>query len=526
VVQIDQSVVAQLDLATATQEEANRPANLLPPGIVDKVFADRSEEVAGLLRSQLVHGFEVTEPEVMLAAKGRGRRPLAVLSPWERITYQALVAHLADHLPPFERSSEAYEKFKQGPIEYAGSGFVVMADVAACYQYIDHGLLEAEIVAQTGEGQAAAAIRDLLEASMGRSFGLPQNRYPSHALAECVLSLVDRRLLRQAIPLWRYSDDYRLAASTRIAAHEALELLDAELRTVGLVINEEKTSVRSHETYTRWANAVADRISAVEANFDLDFGEFILLASEYDDEDEEDEEDEEDKNGSVESAGDDSGDAPESGSPSNEDLPEDKALALLMDWKQSLESAQIRARYGPDAVVDRQIVATSLRVLGRQRSLDGLQFVRAILDSDPSLTPNIARYLRRAMANDEVAVDAVIADVLAAEELYISPWQAVWLMEPLKHSQWLTDVQKDWLKECFDRSTGFLRASAADVLAHHGDIESDAMLAAFDESYRGARPRLVSAIARHEGRLDAGAIAAVVEGRPLYRWIAEASLDV
>ena len=530
--QIPNAVAKDLDLVDAIETEGARPAGMLPRGVVDRVLSDRAAELAELVRAQLVQGIEVSAPEIVLASKTRGRRPVAVLSPWERLTYQVLVRALKEDIPAPDRSSEAYTEFKSDPIEYEPQGaFVVMSDISACYQYIDHGLLETKLVAQTGNGQIPSALREFLGFVMGRGFGLPQNRQASDVLAEVVLGLVDRRLLRRSIPTWRYGDDYRMVTADRRGAHEALEHLDEELRRIGLVINEEKTSVRSMDRYVTWAGEVGARIAEVEAQIGFDFDDFVLFGSEYDDPDEDDEDDEGDEDGEDDGDdGDDEGDSgPDGGEgagPVGDELRDHQAVALLDDWRRHLEDRGVRARTGSDAVVDRQLVATSLRVLGRTRSADGMQYLRSILDSDPSLTPNVARYLKRMMRTDEDAVDLVIGELLGASELFISGWQAIWLMEPLRLSTGLQNDQTSWLKGCFGASKGFLRASAGDVLAVHGKIPMQDLLGAFDTSPPGSRPKLVSAVARLDGSVEGEGTRSVLEGRPLYLMVAEAALDV
>jgi hypothetical protein len=487
---------------------------LLPRGVVDKVLVDHAEKVAALLGAQLERGFLVHEPEVVLVSKTRGRRPVAVLSVWERVVYEALIRKLEPLLPAVDRGRDVYEGFKNAPLESEGAQFVVMADIASCYQYIDHGLLETELVNQTGDAHAAGAISKLLETLLQHRFGLPQNRRPSDALAETVLSLVDRRLRRRSIELWRYSDDYRFAASTRAEAHLILETLEHELRTVGLVLNEEKTSIRSIDRYGDWASAVSRRIGEVEAAFDFDFGTFIDLGSSYDDEEEADDDgesaDQSDAEGSAES---------------DREVPVGVAVALLNDWATGLAEANVRARVGPDAVVDRSIVATSLRVLGKLRDAGGLEFCRRILDSDPSLTPQVARYFSRLMRHDESRVDGVVEEMLAADELYLSPWQALWLLEPLRSSNGLTQDQQDWVFHAFRSDLMLLRASAGHLLALQGLAPVPELLELFALAPVGARPKVVSALAVATGEVDHASLRAVTDGRPLYGLVAQAALD-
>lgn len=277
------------------------------------------------------------------------------------------------------------------------------------------------------------------------------------------------------------------------------------------MLNEEKTSIRSADRYTAWANAVPARIAQVETDFQFDFSDFIDFSSSYEEEEEEDA-DEAEAQGEEDEEGD-------------HDVPAAVANALLARWAETLTAANIRAQVGPDAVVDRTIVATSLRVLGKVGNTGGLAFCRRILDSDPSLTPQVSRYFDRMMHEQEHQVDETLDDILNADELYLSPWQALWLMEPLRMSDGLTEEQTAWIARCFKSPVSLLRASAGHLLAVHGQAPVADLLTAFEATAVGARPKLVSALAQATGDLEAQALRAVTDGRPLYRMVAEAVLN-
>lgn len=523
VLALDQALIDRLHLAAAARAEGESHSSLLPRGPVDAVLRTHPETVASLLSAQLTQGLRVQRPEVILASKTRGRRPLAVLSAWERVLYRALVAVVAPLLPPVHRGNEEFESFKMAPLEHDRTNFVVMADIASCYQYIDHGLMKTELVNQTGDPHVAEALAKLLGSLMDHRFGLPQNRPTSDQLAETVLSLVDRRLKRRGFAMWRYSDDYRFSAEGRADAHRMLETLEHELGRIGLVVNEEKTSIRTAEHYRRWAEAVAHRIAEAESEFDFDFADFIEVGSGYEEEDEEDAAAEQGANGADRQApaSDIISDGEDTAGP---ELPTGTAENLLEQWRRGLVEAGVRSRYGPDSAVDRTIVAASLRVLGAANQPTGLEYCEEILNSDPSLTPQVSRYLTRLMAAHEDDVDRTLDQLLEASELYISPWQSLWLMQPMRESTALTEQQVAWLETCSRSESMLVVALAGEVRARQGAMSADHLLAVFDDAPFGVRPNLVAAIAVSVGDPDDDLVRLVTDGRPLFKLVAEEAL--
>jgi RNA-directed DNA polymerase len=515
---LDPATVERLDLVSASKLEGATPAGLLPRGVVDRVLKERPEDVASQIKAELVSGFLVGEPETLLCSKTRGRRPVSVLSTWERVTYRALIAEIQQRLPQFERSRDAHESFVRAPLEAEGARFVVMSDVASFYQYIDHGLLQSELVAQTGDGHIAGAIGELLGSLMGRQFGLPQNRMASDVLAETVMGVVDRKLRRSGLRMWRYNDDFRIVTPSRATAHQALEQLENVLRSIGLVTNEEKTSIRTTERYAEWADAAKQRRVQAEHEFQFDFQDFTDFPSEYDEEYEDPDEDDEVEELHYVQIDDEQTDpdGPESA---------EIALSLLSAWREQLDAETSVPRYGPDRYIERTILIASLRRLASAGTIDAVPYLAQVLRTDPSLTVAVATYLTKMMRQHELDVDSFYEELLNAEELYISPWQSTWLMEPLRRSTGFTATQLAWVQQCLSSAEPFVSASAADVLSTQGKVSEADLLTLFGRAPVSAKPRLVSAVTRASGALGNEAVKNVIDGRPLYRWISEATLN-
>ncbi len=127
----------------------------------------------------------VDPEEVVLARKlGRGARPCAILGLKERLLYRAAVSLIEDVTGPSDRSQEAYDAFRQAPVEFEGCRYVLKADIASYYQYVDHERLVDEVVARTGDDLAVSIAVELLGETGGRQFGLPQLSSVSDVLAD------------------------------------------------------------------------------------------------------------------------------------------------------------------------------------------------------------------------------------------------------------------------------------------------------------------------------------------------------
>jgi hypothetical protein len=149
---------------------------------------------------------------------------------------------------------------------------VVISDVAAFYQYVDHELLRSELDLIDAPIRAADALLDLLGELHQRTFGLSQRSEPSDWLSEIYATRIDRWLLRRGLEHWRHNDDFRVGCETYGDALRAIEVLAAASRDSGLVLNDEKTAVPRFLTYVMNhsnvdVNATSDEIdpSDVEA---------------------------------------------------------------------------------------------------------------------------------------------------------------------------------------------------------------------------------------------------------------------
>ena len=218
------------------------------------------------------HDFDVQDEDVLLARKlGRGARPLSLLGLQERILYRGVVA-LVEKAAQVSgnRSFEEFEAFQREPLEVQGCRYVLKADIAAYYQYIDHERLVDEVVAQTGDDLAVYIAVDLLHRATGRAYGLPQLNTSSDVLAEIYIEPMRRALIRSGFITYRFADDFRVACRTYAEALSAWEAADSAARDLGLVLNESKTSTPRLERYSASLTALRDQEQQLFQDLDVE----------------------------------------------------------------------------------------------------------------------------------------------------------------------------------------------------------------------------------------------------------------
>lgn len=160
---LEADLLTQLPLSAALEIELGTPPDLLPGRTVEAVVRENRKRYLKKLKGLLQRGLVVETPETVLARKARGgSRPVAVLTLHERVVLRALAIQIREEIAAELIQETTYEDMVDGPIE-AGSQWVVHADVASFYSFVDHDVLTAEVVALSGDALAGEALADLLE---------------------------------------------------------------------------------------------------------------------------------------------------------------------------------------------------------------------------------------------------------------------------------------------------------------------------------------------------------------------------
>jgi hypothetical protein len=307
------------------------------------------------------------------------------------------------------------------PIEY-----VVQADIAAFYQYVDHKVLLEELQMQTENIEGSRLLVELLADVQGASYGLPQLLDASDRLAEVYMGIIERELRRRGLSLWRYNDDFRFAVNGYANALQVVEDLSTIAHSVGLILNEGKTAILKFDTYFQRLFWRTDNLA------DEDFADADNIAigfAEYSDEDE------------VQLLG--------------------KAKAFL----ERIESGEPGGINLKDLTFDEvRELRSALGTFKRNADDSALPFIQEIARFVPQVTPRLCDYL---LALSET--DGIIEEWLgvAAWSRGFNVWQRAWLVYVARRSRFTSDPRcQEWILSELRHSEGtLLHAESALALA-------------------------------------------------------------
>lgn len=487
-------------IAAALQVEFHPHSTLLPRRVIDRALAESDSDLSEYYEGAVKSGQHFREVDTLYARKSReGLRPLSLLSMTQRVHLQALVQAIKAYFPTIARGQDEYEAFTSAPLEDANARYIVVTDVTAFYQYVDHDLLAREILRRCGEELVASEIAVALNAFMGRAFGLPQLIESSEWLSEVYIDAVERRMLRQGLRIWRYNDDFRIAVDSWADAAHAIEKLTDALRALGLVPNDEKTYVLRRQTYERWAREPERRWAQLVADNEI---EPVLQVSYT----EELIEIDRDAKEAFEAA----------------------YYAVYELWREAVEDVNGVGRL--ETTIRRRLLVHGLRSVGTLGSGIALEHLPQVVAYEPQMTPTVARYLARLVIHEGLL--EAPAEVMAAQNGRImnhaSPWQSVWLSEPFIRGATVTPSILPWLEGALEHGSGILKGRSALALARSHSIEPSSLLELYDAITDEATPEVVAALVVRYGGDIASAFPAVyrdgLENRIVAEWAANSLL--
>lgn len=490
---INTDVFRRLGLAEAVARELSLRNRLLPPRWDHLALADHHQEVEVAIRPLLRRGPSGVPADVVLSDKGwRGVRPLHVMSLTDRVLFRALVDLISENLPDSIRQRVPFSEFNEAPLGVQGTRYVCKADVTAYYEFVDHGELADELVAQTGEEPAVEALMEVLSSVLGRRVGLPQVHKSSDVLGDTFIDIIRRRLRRRGYIIFTYSDDFRLAASSLGNARAALEACAQEVRALGLVLNERKTYTYRSRKYRESLTSYIDAERELFAN-DRDHGspsdaqpsDLGFPDSSYDDADEVNEPstfgaepldrgiDEDEALDDIDLIG-------------SLDSPSERRVRAARQaweiWSREDESEETQARQ--EAAITQSLLGRALPTLAMAGDDEPLDTLSQLMRYEPALAPQVASYLT-AYAENGVQARARIRralDEIANEEI-LSPWQAMWLAQAaggIRRSR-REHPYEEWLASMVtDSQHPGLAATSAAALGRLGRGDDTIVAAALD----------------------------------------------
>ena len=185
-----------------------------------------------------------------------------------------------------------YETFRQRSLTMASNnqdGWIVLTDIADFYPRIYTHRLENALREVTLHSHARVLKKLVTQWNQGVSYGIPVGLAATRLLAELCIADIDSILQANQVVYCRYSDDFRLFASTRSQALGQLALLASALyKNHGLTLQEAKTEVISTSDFiSRFHETDAQRVRSSLQNRFLNIVDHLGIDSydviEYDD---------------------------------------------------------------------------------------------------------------------------------------------------------------------------------------------------------------------------------------------------
>ena len=371
-------------------------------------------------------------------------RPASYLSTRDRVLYQALIdvmaedidAHLSEPDVVFafrlNKGGQPARMFRPGVARWLqfrkeirkayydeGCEFFINTDVTGYFEGIQHHRLHDLLLGFRVSKDVALMLMKLLSCWSRDDRGLPQGFDPSSMLGNCYLDPLDKHMLRAGVRFFRYNDDICIFGRTAAEVRRAQQLLERELRTLGLHIQTKKTVLYQGEEIRKFVDERQDEIAAI------DYAEF---------------------RGDVE-----------------ESLEQTKALfdELLTDEK---------------AFDDRHF-RKCINTFIRHRDDHAVDAVIARLDQMPHAANRLGEYLR--LFASRPAIQQAVITFLQDEDRNLFEWQEAWLLRTLLGAEELDSQCLEWARRrAQDKSSSWpVRCTAIQLLEQFGDGADIQMLA-------------------------------------------------
>jgi hypothetical protein len=370
-------------------------------------------------------------------------RPVPVVGVAERIAMRALTDWVLEGVELPERGQDQYRAFVSGPIgrafperkrtrlSSAAIDYVVQADIAAFYQYVDHGVLLEELQVRTGRFEAARLLVELLGEIQGTTYGLPQLLTASDLLSEVYIQILERDVTRRQADVWRFNDDFRLAANGYGNAQQALEDLSSAARPLGLVLNDQKTSIVRFSNYF-WRNFMGQ---AGDSDLEVNPAEVDVWVEDY------------------------------------PDMDADELVETAHATLSRLDDAAERPLDLSDlSTKDLRDLRRAFNIAARHGDKSGLKYVEQVFRYVPQLTPRLCDYLVSAHRSG-IGVTRVWSAIAKRSDTH-NVWQRAWMTYTARECSISSKSSGKWLETQFRQApAGLLHAEASLSLAPEGEID-------------------------------------------------------
>jgi len=482
---LSSDLLKALKLEDAAAKVTSDHLDRMPLLVSEKALTDASSRLARAANTDHAAGTRISSSTFSMPRKGFGARPVTMLAARDRTLYDALVDRLRPSLPRESRGPEQWETFKAFglPGSESTAKYVVSLDIASMYEYVDHQVLQRELLVQTLDHPAVEATIALLGEAFSFPRGLPQMMTSSDLLADVYLGVLERELLRQGYRLARYADDFRVLADTWGEAHRIIEHAAESARSIGLVLSSEKTKVR----FAKTLQEEEDELRKVLRNYfnEARFEQLIMsdVMNWYVDPDE------------------------ATPPPTEQEAMIEAFRQVLIGWTSSKDAGI------PSGLVSKAIIA-----LGPNTERLSDEVLSKVLWRDQLKLSSIINYLT-ARSDEKEANRQTLATLTAMERQ--SPWAKLWLLHaadeaPMDGSEHALAIRK-WAVGQLKDEHEVVRAEAAWVLAGWGALSERELAELFGRATRLTRAGLAAALGRSGHPASSSMVKAIMGASSLFK---------
>ena len=457
------TVLEEWDLDAAVN--TTYPGNLLPSRVARSAATYGSNGLADIIAAKASFGYRSLPAEIVRVPKlDKTTRPAADLPFEDEVLYGALVSIVRQAIPSafvdFTLDGEHdYAAFERYPLTLDDTAYVVEADVAAFYQYIDHERLAYELIGLTGRDDVAEPLIRSIEGWMATPRGIPQGPTPSYVLADIYIAPAARALARAGFSFSRYSDDFRIAGRSWPEVKRAQEVLEASLYALGLVVAPKKLRGLKVETYRKYVERANDprlqRATIREALDELEAEDYVPTAREP-----------------------------------RRDVSTDevrRAHEVFVDQSDADRVDNLSTR----------LIRRTLPILGSGVDPVVLPRLTRLMSRYAHLTQVTSTYLRFLMGTNEEGAAVNSIEQWLDGSTYRLPWQVGWILNAACFAQQPHSTLAEGALHVFasDRYPWFARGQAAICLAIHGRLPAvETFVDTYERAPTATRPDLVAAV--------------------------------
>ena len=461
-------------LVAAARESARHPLDHFPPLVLYRCLEDAGASLAAAAMAQLQSDDPAASEILTMPRRGFGPRPVEILSPASRTLYSALVDNLAPALPEASRREGAWSEHR----EFGREGdheYVVELDFAACYELIDHGDLQRELLLRSFDSTTVSALGALMQGIGRHGRGLPQMLEASDRLADAYLDIVDRNLMRRGYRLHRFADDVRVLADEWDEANTIIEEAAAYGRSLGLILSSAKTGIRRREVLDEREDEAFNLLKDYLEQVTADLSEILVVTGPY---------------GSAEFDVEDPDDA--------EALSETYAK-ILGEWHEEFrESKDLGRPMSLPPGLTTHINTALASAVARPQALT-VDLLEDLVFHDPARLENVCRYLldRQNSGKSTRRLSNSLLRALTRMGRQ-SPWAKLWILHASAEADGLPADAAAWVEQQILDSHEVVRAEAAWTAACHGRLGTESLAGCYAKASNITMPALAAAAARQQ----------------------------